>query len=331
MSILSRPPVASAVARLMQVGTVAAGRRLNRRMHARLPEFTARTEDLLIPTSVGDARTTVYRATGTDGTGAAPADAAPARADGTASTGLPPVHVNLHGGGFVMATTELDDPLCRALAVQTGAVVLNVDYVVAPQHRFPVAIHQMHEVLRWVAENGPAHGWDGSRLTVGGQSAGGSLAAGAARLAFEQGSGGTSRPTIALQVLHYPAVDLSIDPQLKRSPLAKPLLRPWMREVFDHSYIPDRSVSADRLASPAGAADTVDLTGIAPAVVIAAEYDVLRAEAKRYADRLEAVGALAEYREIAGADHGYDGFDDDAARSSYAFIAEQLRRAVGTV
>ncbi|GGC84380.1 carboxylesterase [Tersicoccus solisilvae] len=306
MSILSRPPVASAVARLMQAGTMAAGHRLTARMRARLPEFTATTEELVIPTSVGIARTTVYR------------PLAPVSA-------TPPVHVNLHGGGFVMATTELDDPLCRALAAQTGAVVLNVDYVVAPRHRFPVATYQMHEVLRWVVAHGTEHGWDGSRLTVGGQSAGGSLAAGASRLAFEQAD-----PAIALQVLHYPALDLSIDPQQKHSPLAKPLLRPWMREVFDTAYVPPPADRTDRLVSPAGAADTVDLTGIAPAVVIAAEYDILHDEAKRYADRLASVGALVEYREIAGADHGYDGFDDELARTSYALIAEHLRRAVGT-
>ncbi|MEH0108983.1 alpha/beta hydrolase [Tersicoccus sp. MR15.9] len=308
MSILSRPAVASTAGRLLQATTVLAHRRTAARAHARLPEFGRRMQELMIPTSVGPARTTVYRNPDVIG------------------TGTEPVHVNVHGGGFIFAETEIDDPLCRALAVQTESVILNVDYVVAPKHRFPVAAHQVDEVVRWVAAHGAENGWDGSKLTVGGDSAGGSLSAAAARLAFERGGD----PVIALQVLHYPAVDLAMDPRQKHSPLEKPLLRPWLREIFDISYVGPDTDRTDRLLSPANAADTVDLTGIAPALIIAAENDVLRDEAKRYADRLAAVGALVEYREVAGKDHGYDAFDDDAARTTYAFIAEHIRRAMGT-
>ncbi|MGC4113777.1 MAG: alpha/beta hydrolase fold domain-containing protein [Myxococcales bacterium] len=303
MSLYSRPAVARSIARLMQAGTEAGAERLTRASHARLPEFPRRCESLEFPTRFGPARLTVYRP-----------------APEIAST-TPPVHVNLHGGGYVLSLTELDDPLCRALAAQAGVVVLNVDYVVAPQHPFPEPPQQVYEVVRWVAENGSKHGWDGSKLTVGGQSAGGALAAAAARLALEH-----QGPAIALQVLHYPPLDLSIPASQKRASVSKPMLRPWMGDVFDTSYAPDPASRSDRLISPAGAADTADLKGIAPAVVILAEKDLLRAEGQRYADRLSRAGALVELRVIAGADHGYDGKDDALAREVYAFIAGHLRR-----
>ncbi len=302
MSILSHPTVARSAARLLQLGAAAASGRMARSAAARLTDVPGRTEHLAVPTSFGPASVTLYRPD--------PGDH------------VPPVHVNLPGGGYVMALTAIDDPLCRSLAAQAGAVVLNVDYVVAPQHPFPAAAHQVHELLSWVEGHGPEHGWDGGRMTVGGQSAGGGLAAAGARLALERRG-----PAIALQVLHYPPLDLTVPGAAKRSVVSKPVLRPWTAEVFDTAYVPDPVLRADRLASPAAPADDADLTGIAPAVVIAAEYDILRDEARRYADRLEAAGSLIEYLEVRGADHGYDLKDDRLARETYAAIAAHLRRA----
>ena len=233
-----------------------------------------------------------------------------------------PVYVNLHGGGFVLSMTDYDDPMCRALAARLGAVVLNVDYVVAPQHPFPAPPHHVYEVLQWIVDKGSGHGWDGTRLTIGGQSAGGALAAAAARLALERGE-----PAIALQVLHYAPLDLTVPASAKPSPIAKPMLRPWMGDVFDTCYVPDPTDRADRLVSPAGVADTADLSGIAPAVVIAAENDILHDEAWRYADRLDEAGSLVQYHEVKGADHGYDQKDDQRARSVYSMIAGHIMRA----
>ncbi|MGF0175391.1 alpha/beta hydrolase [Streptomyces sp. Marseille-Q5077] len=308
MSLLTRPAVAGLVAKVMQRVTVMADRRSGGRgstaaSHARFPEFPRRVRELTIPTSIAPARATVYL----------PARAEPA----------PPVHVNFHGGGYVMTLTELDDPLCRFLAAETGAVVINVDYVVAPQHPFPAPTRQAYEIVRWVAAHGAEEGWDGGLLTVGGQSAGGGLAAAVARQAFEKGG-----PSIALQVLHYPPLDLATGVRNKRAAIAKPMLRPWMGDVFDTSYVPDVRRRLDPLVSPAHPSDTVDLKGIAPALVITAEHDLLRAEGERYAERLRGVGALVDHHEVRGADHGYDGSDDDKARDVYTIIARRLREAV---
>jgi acetyl esterase len=243
----------------------------------------------------------------------------------TEGDALPPVHVNFHGGGYVMPLTEMDDAFCRYLAEEAGVVVINVDYVLAPQHRFPAPPRQAFEVVRWVAAQGAEHGWDGSRLSVGGQSAGGGLAAAVARQALEEGG-----PSIALQVLHYPPLDLATGARDKRAAIAKPSLRPWMADVFDSAYVPDPKQRADRLVSPGNPADTANVTGIAPALVITAEYDLLKAEGTRYAERLRKAGALVEHHDVLGADHGYDVKDAEKARQTYALIARHVRQALAT-
>ncbi|MFF4400960.1 alpha/beta hydrolase fold domain-containing protein [Streptomyces sp. NPDC001480] len=311
MSLLARPAVAQLAARTMQTLSRLASRRASgagsdASWHARFPEHPRRTRELTIPTTVAPARATVYLPE--------------AAADGPP----PPVHVNLHGGGYVMDLTEIDDPLCRFLAARAGVVVVNLDYVVAPQHPFPEPPRQAFEAVRWIASHGAEQGWDGTRLTVGGQSAGGGLAAAVARQALEEGG-----PEIALQVLHYPPLDLATGARDKRAAGPRPMLRPWMADVFDTSYVPDPKRRADPLVSPAHPSDTADLTGIAPALVITAEYDLLQAEGARYAERLRAAGALTAFHDVAGADHGYDGQDDERAREVYALITRHLRQAVG--
>lgn len=296
----STPVVAGTVARAQQLLTRVAADRIRTTAEARLPEFQATVTPLEIATTVGTAAATVYRAAGT--------------ADGA------PVHLNFHGGGYVLDVTAIDDPLCRAVAVQSGVVVVNVDYVVAPQHPFPQPTRQAYEIALWIASHAGRFGGDGSRLTVGGQSAGGGLAAAVARQALEH-----SGPLLGLQVLHYPPLDLTVAAGDKPSPSARPALRPWMGAVYDSVYAPDPRDRADRLVSPAAVErGDDDLSGITPAVVIAAEVDILRAEARRYADRLAAVGALVAYHEVAGADHGYDMRDDDRARDTYARIAGHI-------
>jgi acetyl esterase/lipase len=303
MSLLTQPRMAATAARALQRAVGLGARRATATAHGRWPELPRTTRELRIPTSIGTAAALVYL---------------------PATDGPSPVHVNFHGGGYVLSSTELDDPLCRYLAAEAGVTVVNVDYVVAPQHPFPAAPHQAYEVVRWVAEHGAEQGWDGDRLTIGGQSAGGGLAAAVARLALERGG-----PRIALQVLHYPPLDLATSAKDKHALAAKPMLRPWMAEVFDGSYVPDPEQRRDRLVSPANPADTADLTGIAPALVITAELDLLRDEGDRYADRLQQAGALVQHHVVPGADHAYDGNDDGLARLAYALIAEKVRAAAG--
>jgi acetyl esterase len=155
-----------------------------------------------------------------------------------------------------------------------------------------------------------------------GQRAGGGLAAAVARQALEQGG-----PPLALQVLHYPPLDLATRAKDKRSVIDKPMLRPWIGEIFDSAYVPDPDARTDRLVSPANPADTADLTGITPALVITPEFDLLHAAGQRYAQRLRKVDALVEHHDVPQADHGYDLRDVAKAIQTFALIARRIRRA----
>jgi len=206
------------------------------------------------------------------------------------------------------------------IAVEAGVIVIDVDYAVAPQHPFPTPPRQAYEIVHWIAAQAHEQGWDAARITVGGQSAGGALVAAVCRQALQNDG-----PAIRLQVLHYPPLDLTVPTTQKHSPLAKPLLRPWMGEVFDSSYVPNHAQRGDPLVSPAAIGDTSDLTGIAPAVIIAAGDDILHDEDVRYARRMADVGALVELIEVPGADHAYDSVDDERSREMYARIAAHVR------
>ena len=209
----------------------------------------------------------------------------------------PPVYVNFHGGGFLMGSPADDEALCRALVEATGCVVLNVDYALAPQHPFPAAADQAYAVTRWAAEHGAEHGWDGARLAVGGQSAGGNLAAGVCLTARERGG-----PAVALQALLYPPLDLSVDPATKTGRAARPIITPGMARVFDACYVPDPARRSDPLVSPVLAPD---LAGLPAALVVTAELDTLRDEADRYAARLSDAGVPVTHVVMPGVDHGF--------------------------
>lgn len=180
MSLLSWQPVADPLARLFAAIVNPAPKR-----GVQFPEIAGRTATIAIPTRHGDTAATVYLPPG----------------DSARPDHRPPVYVNVHGGGFVVGHREQDDPWCRYLAANAQVVVVNTDYVLAPRHRFPAPVEQVFDVLRWASS--PDREWDGSRLCVGGQSAGGNLAAGAARLALENGG-----PKVSLQMLHYAPLDL---------------------------------------------------------------------------------------------------------------------------
>jgi acetyl esterase len=272
----------------------------------RFPEITGNTTPVVIPTRHGDTAATVYW---------------PESSDGAAG-----VYVNVHGGGFVVGHREQDDPWCRFLAAHANVVVVNIDYVLAPGRRFPAPVEQVYDVLVWASA--AEREWDGTKLCVGGQSAGGSLSAAAARLALEKGG-----PELKLQMLHYAPLDLVTNSKDKHSPLgAKAIMRPWMSEVFDTAYIPEPAQRRDRLASPAWGDNADGVDGIAPALIVTAEYDRLRDEAWRYAQKLDAVGALAEYHEVPGVDHGYNIMSNstDVTRGVYEMIAGHVSQAVSS-
>ena len=262
-------------------------------------ELPAVTEEIVIPTRHGQVRAIRYSPPG----------------DPTEKG----IYVNFHGGGFVMRNPEQDDALCRFIAFHAGVTVLNVDYIPAPESRFPGPVEQAYDAVAWAAsEERP---WQGSRLAVGGQSAGGALAAGAARLALEK-----TAPTISLQVLMYPALDLTIPAAKKWTPgKEKFLVR--MGPVFNAAYSPNLQLRRDRLASPASESDEGSLVGIAPALIVSAEKDILRDEAARYASRLREADALIDHLDLQGVGHAFNmlGAQRAVVLPVYEKIAAEVR------
>ncbi|MBD8868064.1 alpha/beta hydrolase fold domain-containing protein [Nocardioides donggukensis] len=249
------------------------------------------------PTRHGPVPVHVYR----------PADAGPGRAEGL------PGYVHFHGGAFLMRYPQMDDFWCRYLAAEAGVVVVNVDFSVGPQVRYPVAQEQCHDVAAWVAGDGGRLGVDGHRVAVGGLSSGGGLAASVCLQARDAGSFAPR-----LQILGVPALDLAAEIDPRAPGMIDPALRGLVRRV----YFPDVERRREPYASPLLAPD---LSGLPPAVVLTAERDVLRPEGDRYAGRLRAAGVDVRHDVTPGADHYFLSADLRRARTTMAMTAAELR------
>ena len=222
----------------------------------------------------------------------ASADGAPLRARLYANApGRLPVLLYFHGGGFTIGSLETHDSLCRQLALRSGAAVLALDYRLAPEHRFPIAVDDAWSALHWLAEQAPALGLDAARLALGGDSAGATLAAVAAIHARDIGL------QLRLQLLITPGTTAHADTPSQRAFAHGYLLEAEDIAWFFDQYI-DRSQRSDWRFAPL---DADALEGVAPACVVLAECDPLVDEGLAYADRLRAAGvpvALELYRGV---------------------------------
>ncbi|MBE7188727.1 alpha/beta hydrolase [Jatrophihabitans endophyticus] len=250
-------------------------------------------------------------------------------ADDDSSAPLPTV-VYLHGGGFVVGDLDTHEGVCRRLARDVSAVVVSVDYRLAPEHPFPAAVEDAYAVLRSVADDLDEYGGDGDRLVVGGDSAGGNLAAVCAQLAHADGL------TLAAQLLVYPAVDLTGEYPSRTENGEGYFLTAADMEWFAANYT-GITGGVDALADPAVAAVAADpklsplraasLEGLAPAVVATAEFDPLRDEGDIYAEALSAAGVPVRAQQFAGLIHGFYGLEQlsPAVEAATVWINAQLR------
>jgi len=214
-------------------------------------------------------------------------------------SGMLPLLVYFHGGGWVVGSVAVSDPFCRALANASGCAVVSVEYRLAPEDRFPAAADDAYAATRWSADHAADLGIDASRIAVGGSSAGGNLAAVVALMARERGT-----PSIAFQLLHVPVVDHDFDtPSYRANGAGFGLTLKGMRWFWD-LYAPDPKMRDEPYASPLRAKD---LSGLPPAHVVTAECDPLRDEGKAYAMRLQRAGVAATYVEYPGMVHGFTG------------------------
>ena len=209
-----------------------------------------------------------------------------------------PVIVFYHGGGWVLGTLPMVDHYCRVLTKESAAIVVSVGYRLAPEHVFPAALDDAYAALEWVAHNAASRNADAARIAVAGESAGGNLAAVVCMLARDR-----QGPAIRYQVLMSPVTNISGMKTQSYSDYAKGYLltRQWM-EAFRGYYLPDSANWTSPLVSPLLADD---LTNLPPALVITAEYDVLRDEGEAYARRLNSAGVAAKNFRCGGVIHGF--------------------------
>lgn len=226
-----------------------------------------------------------------------------------------PVFVNLHGGGFMMGSAEDDDIWCRRLANAVPCLVVNIDYRLAPEHKFPIALEESYAVIKYLHENAARLRINPQRIAVGGQSAGGNLAAGLCLLARAR-----QEFTVCYQVLNYPALDMSVDPFSQPS---DKILTPRLRTLFNNCYFRTKDDALNPLVSPLL---TVDLVGLPAALIITAELDPLRPEAEHYAKKLTAAGVNADCKMFADCMHAFTHFGPKpAAEEAGRLVHEQLR------
>lgn len=233
-----------------------------------------------------------------------------------------PVLVWFHGGGFVLGDLDTADPTCRALANRAGALVISVDYRLAPEHGPPAAVDDCLAATEWVAEHADQIGGDGSRVAVGGDSAGGTLAALVAIAARDRGI------DLAYQLLVYPAADLTLSqPSVRTFGQAPFLLDLRAMNWFIGHYLGE-SEGRDPAVSPLFAPD---LTGLAPALAILAEFDPLRDEGDAYVARMRDAGVPAEAACYPGQIHGFFTMDlvFPAARLAQDRAGSALAQALG--
>ena len=222
-----------------------------------------------------------------------------------------PVVVFFHGGGWVLGGLDGHDAICRRVAVENGALVVSVDYRLAPEHPYPAAVEDAYDATCWVSEHATELGASPSKLIVMGDSAGGNLAAVVSLMACESAS-----PPIAFQVLIYPAVDMGNSFPSKRRYDDTPVLNRQAMDYFLNLYIQQPADLKDPHVSPLLADD---LTNLPPALILTGEYDPLSDEGKAYADRLRESGNIVDFVCYPGMPHGFITFGWLGSKTGAAF------------
>jgi acetyl esterase len=226
-----------------------------------------------------------------------PAGAIPVRVYTPQGDGTRPALVFFHGGGWVIGSISTHDNACRALANASGCIVASVEYRLAPEAKYPAAAEDCYAATRWVAEHAAELGADPARLAVGGDSAGGNLAAAVAMLARDRGG-----PSLTFQLLIYPVIEHDFGTPSYRDNAEGYGLSTKDMQWFWDLYLPGAAEGKEPYASPFRAPS---LAGLPPALVITAEYDVLRDEGEAYAEALRAAGVPATATRYEGMIHGF--------------------------
>ena len=240
------------------------------------PEEVGKVEDITISVKDGEIGIRLYTPTG---------------------QGPFPVFVYFHGGGWALGDTALIDPILRSVTNSTKCLVVSVDYRLSPEYKFPIPAEDCYDATRWVAQNISRYNGDPNQIAVGGDSAGGNLAAVIPLMARDR-----EFPKISYQILLYPVTDFSFNTQSyiengKDHYLETPAMKWFAEQYFNNDQDKNNPYAAPLQAK--------DLTGLPPALIITAEYDVLRDEGEAYANRLKEAGVPVEQIRYDGQIHGF--------------------------
>ena len=262
-------------------------------------EAVAQVEERLIPGPALPIPVRIYRPTG---------------------AGPFPVLVFLHTGAWILGGLDLQDPLCRRITNRAGCLVVSVDYRLAPEHPFPAALEDSFAATQWVATHAAEFGGDPHLIAVGGDSAGGNMAAVVSIMARDQGG-----PPLVLQMLLFPATDFRLNtPSIEEfADSYNSVSKAEMIWIIRH-YLPNAADITHPLASPML---TPDLSGLPPAFIMTAEYDGLRDDGELYGQRLRAAGVPTQVSRYDGMIHDFlDLFEEPGTRGVNE-IAAALRSA----
>jgi acetyl esterase len=234
-----------------------------------------------------------------------------------------PVVVFFHGSGFILCSLDTHDLICRQLCKASGAIIVSVDYRLAPEHKFPAASDDCLAATRWVAAHAQEFGGDASRIALAGDSAGGNLAAVTALRVRDQGG-----PALRGQLLVYPVTDHPSAPKASYKECGEGLgLTDVSMRWFWDLYLADQSDLTHPYASPLRAEN---LRGLPPAYIMTAQYDVLRDEGELYGKRLSEAGVATKVERFSDMNHGFMfwvGVIDpatEAVMKSAAWLREKL-------
>jgi len=233
----------------------------------------------------------------------------------------PPVYVNLHGGGFVFTHPVHDAFMAQYIAAEVGATVVSVDYSTAPHVQFPVAEEECYDVLAWIASAGNLMNWDGTRIAVGGGSAGAKLTLSALQLVYRAG-----QPPVRAAVAIVPFADATLPPDSYTSVLPKPVISPGAMRLILGNYFADVKRRSEPLASPL--LDPELPKAMPPTVILAGADDTLYPQSERLATMLKTAGVDVTYRVFDNADHNFIALETtpEPIHESLKLISDHLQR-----